>query len=198
MKLHKSLALFGACLLLLTACGSDEDTADESAEAEEPETEEVANVKEAAEDDVEEDTEETPEQTNDDVDDGQIAEINSTMAEYMEENRGFALGTLDENGDPTENGEPNPDFEWALYVHELTYDGQNLEMQTDAGFLELSDDERTFVANSAQNVGNVHVGMFEDWDNAKYQDRLFLTVLNGENSLGHSKAFNVTEFEWYD
>lgn len=55
MKLHKSLLLFGASALLLTACGGDGDTKDEGVEAEE--TEEVAEnaeVEETKEEEIEE------------------------------------------------------------------------------------------------------------------------------------------------
>lgn len=177
---------------------SDEEvTSEETADAEE--VEEVAEEAAETEDpESEENEEKEAEEVENNDSDEQVAEINESIAEYLEENRGYALGTLDENGEPTEDGEPNPDFAWSLYVHELTYDGKNLEMQTDAGFLDLAEDERTEVANYAQNIGNTHIGVVEDWDTSKYQDRLYLTISNGENALGHSKAFDVTEFTWYN
>lgn len=174
---------------------SDEEAAsEETVDAEEEMVQEEGAETEKTESEENEE-QETEEAENDDSDE-QVVEINETIAEYMEENQGYALGTLDENGEPIEDGEPNPDFAWSLYIHELTYNGNDLKMQTDAGFLDLSEDERTEVANYAQNIGNTHIGMVEDWDTSKYQDRLFLTVLNGENAIGHSKVFDVTEFEW--
>lgn len=183
----------------------EDDDEVQKKQVDEKETPEVSDdneeSKEAEKDTTEvSDDEENEENKEDDKnqDDEQIDDINAELAEFMEQNKGFALGTLDENGEPTEDGEPNPDFAWSLYVHELIYNGNDLEMKTDAGFLDLSDAERTEVANRAQNIGNSVIGMYEDWDINKYQNRLFLTVSNGKNVLGNSKIIDVTEFKWYD
>src|SRR5699024_9718762 len=78
---------------------------DEESKEEEKDTTEVS------------DDEENEENKEDDKnqDDEQIDDINTELAEFMEQNKGFALGTLDENGEPTEDGESNPDFAWSLY-----------------------------------------------------------------------------------
>ena len=106
-------------LFIIGALGGDDE---ESLETTEAETEEVVGETEPEEiEEPEEVVEEEPEEEN--QSDVKLDEINANIAEHMEQNRGFALGTLDSNGEPTEDGEPNPDFSYALFIHELTYDG---------------------------------------------------------------------------
>lgn len=180
--------LLVSVLVAVAIDGNDEDnvaTDTEDPEVEEVVTEDVDIVEEVVED---------PEEEN--QSDVELDEINADIATYMIENRGFALGILDSNGEPTENGEPNPDFSWILYIHELTYDGENLEMQVGADFMTLTNEERISIANSAQGLSKSIIGSHEDWESTDYQKGLFLTVLNGNKVLGHSKVFNVTEFTW--
>lgn len=168
----------------------------------EEESEEIEEVVEEESEEIEEEPEELEEAVEDPEEENQsdvkLDEINIDIAEHMEMRRGFALGTLDSNGEPTEDGEPNPDFSWALFVHELTYDGDNLEMQTDAGFMTLTDEERNLVARRAQSIAGNVIGPHEDWDHTNYQRGLFLTISNGDNVLGSSRVFDVTEFTWHD
>ena len=149
-------------------------------------------------DDTAEEADETDEEKQTGLADDVIKQINENIANHIEQDQGFALGTLDRNGQPTDDGEPNPDFAWSLFVHELTYDGNDLEMQTDAGFLDLSQEERDQVAHSAQSTAGVYIGDHEDWEAVDYQNSVFLTVYNGQNVLGHSKILNKREFTWND
>lgn len=183
--------------------GDDEDnlaTDTKKPEVEEVVAEDVDIVEEEEEpeenEEIEEVVEEEPEEES--QSDVKLDEINADIAEYMEERRGFALGKLDSNGEPTENGEPNPDFAYALFIHELTYDGSSLEMQTDAGFMTLTDEERNLVARRAQSIAGNVIGPHEDWDHTNYQRGLFLTISNGDNVLGSSKVLDKTEYKWYD
>src|SRR5699024_5995984 len=54
MKLHKSLLLFGASILFLTACGDDGGSTEGADDKEEPETEEVVEDVDASEEETEE------------------------------------------------------------------------------------------------------------------------------------------------
>lgn len=76
MKLHKSLLLFGASVLLLTACGGEAGSTDDSGATDDAETEEVteddetvetASEKETEESEDNEETADTPEQQAGDV-----------------------------------------------------------------------------------------------------------------------------------
>lgn len=45
-----------------------------------------------------------------------LKKANKEMKAYLKQNQGFAEGTLDENGNPTDNGTPNSEFDYATYV----------------------------------------------------------------------------------
>lgn len=116
--------------------------------------------------------------------------INHDIDEWLDENKSFALGTHETST------EANPSFAYSLYIMSLEYDGSALEMQVDAGFLDLSDEDKTFVANSAQNVANVVIGIHEDWEPEDYNQKKFLSVFNGKKVLGRSKILDNQEFTW--
>lgn len=118
-------------------------------------------------------------------------EANKTIAEHLKEDQGFALGTLDNDGNPTENGTPNDSFAWSLVVTEIKFDDiGDLEVRVTADFESLSDDDKTEIARSCQNIGVLYGG---DPDYKKP----FTTVYLGENALGHSKILTSTDFTWY-
>lgn len=165
----KLLFLSASFLLLLSACGG--------------------NSKDKKESKKEDKTEQVSKQD--------LEEINSEIAKHLEETQGWAKGELDEDGNPTDNGTPDPDRAWSLYVHEIKYDGKEIAVQTDGGFLDLSDEDKTEVARRCQNIGTTYVGGHEKWDAKQYQKKIFTTVYNGEDTYGHSKALEITDFEWY-
>lgn len=191
-----------AIIVVIGAFSDNEDV-----ESDDPEQTEVAtdtteeSVAESAEESNEEPENETTEakevEDEESKENEQIEKINKMLSERVEQTKGWALGTLDADGNPTETGEPNPYYDYALYIREISYDGNNLEMQTDAGFSELSEEQKTIVATQSQNIASTVIGEVEDWETDKYQNRLYLTVFNGENALGHSKILDVNEFKWY-
>lgn len=206
---HKKPAIIALAValissMLIVALDTDDDKEEQTQiiestnVAETTEVEEVPKEIEETEEIKEKESPEEPEQPNDEVDDETIQKINEQIKKHLDETKGFALGTLDRDGKPTENGEGNPEFAWALYVYELTYDGDNAFMQTDAGFLDLTEEERTRVANSAQSIAKLFVGQEEDWDYTDHQRGIFLTIQNGDIPIGHSKATQLNEFKWHD
>lgn len=52
----------------------------------------------------------------------EIKSINSALAADLKQEQGWAKGTLDSNGNPTDNGTPNPDFYWTTYIKSITID----------------------------------------------------------------------------
>lgn len=117
-----------------------------------------------------------------------INTINNEAAEHLKLNQGWAYGTIDENGNPTDNGEPNPEYTPWLFVHSIKYDGSNIDVKVTADFLELYDSEKDSLASSIQGVVMSYGSLDE---------RPHLYVYNGENSYGGSKILSSNEFKWY-
>ena len=179
-----ALVLLGFCGAILGDSGEEpeEETIEQTEQVSIEEKEETEDVigEVGAEDSKEDDEEEVL----------RLEAINQAIDEHLDENKSFALGTHESST------EANSSFAYSLYITSLEYDGSALKMQTDEGFMDLSDEEKTHVANSAQNVANVVIGSHEDWEPEEYTKRKFLSVFNGEKVLGRSKILDNREFSW--
>lgn len=128
---------------------------------------------------------------------GNYDAINAEIATHLSENQGFATGTLDANGNPTENGTPNPNFNWSLVVDRIEYAGTDgINVYVSDAFTQLSDDEKRQVAQTAQNAASAYIGPAENWDDKKYQQGIFTAIKNGGKTVGRSTAFDLKEFKW--
>lgn len=185
----KWLIIIVGALFLLDCCGAILGASGDESGTEET-TEEVAEQTKETEEDVSEEEAEKEKLREDEEEALRLEAINHDIDEYLDENKSFALGTHETST------EANPSFAYSLYIMSLEYDGSALKMQTDAGFIDLSDEDKTFIANSAQNVANVVIGSHEDWDSEDYTQRKFLSVFNGKNALGQSKILDNQEFTW--
>ena len=114
-------------------------------------------------------------------------EVNDLIAQHIEDNKGWALGTIDENGNPIENGEPNPEYANWLYIQSITADDSGAVMDVTADFKGLSEAEKNSLASAAQGIVSSYSG----------EPRAFLEISNGGNAYGHSKILDNTEFKWY-
>lgn len=114
-------------------------------------------------------------------------EISQYIDQHLKDNQGWASGTIDENGNPIENGQPNPDYANWLYVQSIKYDGTNIDVQVTSDFQSLSDEEKADLASSSQGIVMSY---------ADLTTRPHIYFYNGENSLGGSKVLSATDFKW--
>ena len=113
--------------------------------------------------------------------DSELTEINNEIDEHLKLNQGWALGTIDENG------EPNPEYQNWLIVHSIEWTGTDIEVQVTEDFRSLSSDEKDNLASSIQ--GAVMSYSLQD-------ERAHIYFYNGENALGRSKVLSATEYKW--
>lgn len=121
--------------------------------------------------------------------------INDKLMESLTEDQGFANGTLDENGNPTQNGTKNPQYNWATHVERLLWRDDNIEVYI-ADADQLSDAQLTTIAQSAQSAATSVLYDDGKIDDSKVSDGVFTTVYSGNKAIGHSKAFSPKEFKW--
>ncbi|MFL2124017.1 hypothetical protein ACEN4K_03575 [Marinilactibacillus psychrotolerans] len=169
------------------ALGSTEEEASENTEA----SEEKPVEKDVKEEIVEEPKEDVVEEEkiieNDDTNDDDLSKINEEIAISLEQNQGWALGTIDSDGNEIENGEPNNEYGPWLYVQSITYTGDDVEVQVTADFKTLTKSEKDMIASSSQ-------GIVQSYANIDIRPRVY--VYNGENSLGGSKTLSANEYNW--
>lgn len=117
MKLHKSLLLFGASTLLLTACGGEAGSTDESGAADDAEIEEVAEeddetVESASEQVPDEEAEEEPADTSNEIVVGEPIEFETFTVTITD----FETST-DYDGNPM-----------LVYTYDWVNNGEDTEM----------------------------------------------------------------------
>ena len=127
-----------------------------------------------------------------------LKKVNKEMKAYLQEDQGFAEGTLDENGNPTDNGTPNPEFDYATYVKKIKI---NETMQADVYYNTNITDPTVAEVNeiSSKDQGMITACLVE---NNRISDKeavegTFVSFYYGKNAIGHSKLSNYKEFKWY-
>lgn len=116
-----------------------------------------------------------------------LKETNKLIEQHLKENQGWALGTIDNNGNPTEDGEPNIEYANWLYVRSIKYTGDSVEVQVTADFKALTKKEKNTIASSIQGIV-MSYGLLES--------RPSIYIYNGENAYGNSKLLSPSEYTW--
>lgn len=121
--------------------------------------------------------------------------INDKLMKSLTEDQGWANGTLDKNGNPVQNGEKFPQFNWATHVQKILWKDNGIEVYIyDAD--NLTESQLTTVAQSAQSAATATLlteGKISDNESIK---GVHTTVYSGNNVIGHSKVFSPKEFKW--
>lgn len=124
-----------------------------------------------------------------------IDSVNDYLAHSLQEGKDFALGKLDPNGNPTENGTPDPRYNYSLLASSVKFEKDGiLVIQVEDQFLELNEEDRQTVGNSFQGMGKAALLMkgiegVED-------KHIFASFRQGIIRIGHSKMTNTSEFKW--
>ena len=121
--------------------------------------------------------------------------INDKLMKSLTEDQGWANGTLDKDGNPVQNGEKFPQFNWATHVQKILWKDNGIEVYIyDAD--NLTESQLTTVAQSAQSEATSVLYDDGKIDDSKVSDGVFTTVYSGNKAIGHSKAFSPKEFKW--
>lgn len=121
--------------------------------------------------------------------------INDKLMKSLTEDQGWANGTLDKDGNPVQNGEKFPQFNWATHVQKILWKDNGIEVYIyDAD--NLTESQLTTIAQSAQSAATATLlteGKISDKESVQ---GIHTTVYSGNNVIGHSKAFSPKEFKW--
>lgn len=123
--------------------------------------------------------------------------INSKLSDELALDQGWANGTLDNNGNPVQNGERHSQYNWATHVERLLWRDDNIEVYI-ADADQLSNAQLTTIAQSAQSAATSVLYDNGKIDDSKVSDGVFTTVYSGNKAIGHSKVFSPKEFKWTD
>lgn len=121
--------------------------------------------------------------------------INNKLSDELALDQGWANGTLDNNGNPVQNGERHSQYNWATHVERLLWRDDNIEVYI-ADADQLSNAQLTTIAQSAQSAATSVLYDNGKIDDSKVSDGVFTTVYSGNKAIGHSKVFSPKEFKW--
>lgn len=129
------------------------------------------------------------EKTKDPLENDKYVEANKSIADDLQMSLGWALGKLDSDGNPTENGTPNEGFNWAIFVEkiEIVEDGSQLDVYVTPEFLTLDNSAKSEVIGYAQNSSMQYTDDFK---------KLFTVIYEGGKQIGRSTVLEVSDFKF--
>nr|DAH66182.1 MAG TPA: hypothetical protein [Caudoviricetes sp.] len=122
--------------------------------------------------------------------------INKEIASNLKQQKGWANGTLDENGSSTDSGSANDEFDWANYVTKIKYIGKNkINIYVTSNFNTLSEENKT---DSIMKAENSAAAILLDHKKIKENDTikgLKVKIITNDKIIGtsigyHSYSFN--------
>ncbi|KRK65758.1 hypothetical protein FC72_GL000203 [Companilactobacillus tucceti DSM 20183] len=125
------------------------------------------------------------------------SETNEYAAKILKQDQGFANGSLDENGKPTDTGTPNENFSWSTYIAKIKQvDSDRIDVYMITEFDTLSNSNKSEVALKAQNIIIEILSETNTKKSYKYKDGMNTIVYEDGNYTGRSKMTNFKEFKW--
>lgn len=127
-----------------------------------------------------------------------IKKANKALKKALKEDQGFATGKLDENGNPTENGTPNPKFDYATYVNSLKYQSSGaVKVQMNDKLTSLNTAQMDEIAHNVQGLVDSTLMIEEVITPEDTTKGVYLNFYYGKRAVGHSKLSDHTKFKWY-
>lgn len=127
-----------------------------------------------------------------------VKEVNKALKKALKEDQGFATGKLDENGNPTENGTPNPKFDYATYVNSLKYQSSGaVKVQMNDKLTSLNTAQMDEIAHNVQGLVDSTLMIEEVITPEDTTKGVYLNFYYGKRAIGHSKLSDHKEFKWY-
>lgn len=118
-----------------------------------------------------------------DLSNRKLKEYNATM-----------LSGLSEDQEDARNGKDA--YTWSLYVDGIMYEkGQGFIVKITPEFLQLSNSDKSKVGNSVQNFSKAQLLMIGE-DVEPGDPSSYLNFHYGTKRIGHSKAWDPSEFKW--
>ena len=124
------------------------------------------------------------------------ASINKEIADTLTQSKGWANGTLDEDGSSTDSGSANDEFDWANYVTKIRYMGKNkLNIYVTDNFNNLSNEDKKDGIMKAENSA---AAILLDHKRIKENDTikgLNVKVINSNQTIGKSTGYHSYIFD---
>lgn len=118
--------------------------------------------------------------------------MNAQLATELAQDKGFANGTLDENGNPTEQGTPNPNFEFANYIESVKFEGHlEVVVNVSSDFMPLPPESKDQIASRVRLFARSVLPSSEEMN-----DNIHLTFMLGNRQIGRTSIVQNDHFTW--
>ncbi|MFD1417928.1 hypothetical protein [Companilactobacillus keshanensis] len=125
------------------------------------------------------------------------SKVNKSIASKLKMDKGFANGTLDENGKPTDNGTPNNAFAWSNGVVKIKMvDEDRINVHVVTEFKDLPAANKSEVALKAQNIALIGLAKQKKVKQKTYKQGIYTVIFCDGENVGSSKMSNYKEFKW--
>lgn len=124
-----------------------------------------------------------------------VDQANAAISERLSQSQGWANGTLDPNGNPTNAGTPNPAYNWAKIVTSIKYAENELTIYVNKDYIGLPKTQFASYMTRAENASlNAlqEAGIINDAD---VQKGLYTRVFDGDTKLAQSKVTDLHQFK---
>lgn len=124
-----------------------------------------------------------------------VEQANAAISERLSQSQGWANGTLDPNGDPTNAGTPNPAYNWAKIITSIKYAENELTIYVNKDYIGLPKTQFASYMTRAENASlNAlqEAGIINDAD---VQKGLYTRVFDGDTKLAQSKVTDLHQFK---
>ena len=153
---------------------------------------------------------EMPEPTKEvEKEDEKLKSFHDALREDIAMAQGWATGTVDRNGEPTENGEILLEWLPSIFIESIEWvaDRDYAKVYVVPEFDALIDDDKKAVADYAQGAISVSILNYKklipdnsDEDGLTTRDMqrgFFLEIYSGANIVGRSKMLDLREYKWH-
>lgn len=124
--------------------------------------------------------------------------VNKALKKALKEDQGFAEGKLDASGNPTDNGTPNSEYDFATYVSSLKYQSNSaVKVQMNGKVQDVTLVEMDTIANKVQGLVDSTLMVENVIKPEDVSKGTYLRFFYGQRALGHSNLSDHTKFKWY-
>lgn len=130
--------------------------------------------------------------------DKDLTELNNKIAEDLKQDKGWADGTLDPNGNPTQNGTPNQDYAWSKFVDKMTVNNEKqVKVMLNGGIFGLSKAEVAEVLRHCRMSAVAQMTVYNFIKDDEVTHAGYLNAWYGNRAIGRSKLSDYNEFKIY-
>lgn len=124
-----------------------------------------------------------------------VEQANAALVSRLTQSQGWADGKLDENGNPTENGTPNPAYNWAKLITSIKYAENELTIYVNKDYAGLPKTQFASYMTRAENASLNALQEAGIIDDADVQKGLYTRVFDGDTKLAQSKVTDLHQFK---